>query len=46
MVEVTVADEPLRPGLLRRGLALEYATPGWNVPGTPGASPDQERAAA
>jgi divalent metal cation (Fe/Co/Zn/Cd) transporter len=33
MVHVTVADEPLRPVLLRRGFALEYATLGWNVVG-------------
>lgn len=33
MVDVTVADEPLRPSLLRRGFALEYATLGWNVAG-------------
>jgi divalent metal cation (Fe/Co/Zn/Cd) transporter len=33
MVDVTVADEPVRPGLLRRGFALEYATLGWNVAG-------------
>ena len=33
MVDVTVADESLRPALLRRGYALEYATLGWNVLG-------------
>jgi divalent metal cation (Fe/Co/Zn/Cd) transporter len=33
MVDVTVADESLRPALLRRGFALEYATLGWNVAG-------------
>src|SRR5215475_5649233 len=31
--DVTVADEPIRPALLRRGFALEFATLGWNVVG-------------
>jgi len=30
---VTVADDPARAALLRRGLALEYATLGWNIAG-------------
>ena len=33
MVSVTVADEPTRPALLRRGFALEYVTLSWNVAG-------------
>ena len=28
-----MADEPIRPALLRRGFALEFATLGWNVVG-------------
>ena len=30
---MTVADEPVRARLLRRGLTLEYLTLGWNVAG-------------
>ena len=30
---MTVADDPARKPLLRRGLALEYATLGWNIAG-------------
>jgi len=30
---VTVADDPARTALPRRGLALEYATLGWNIAG-------------
>ena len=30
---VTVADDPVRARLLRRGFALEYVTLGWNVAG-------------
>jgi divalent metal cation (Fe/Co/Zn/Cd) transporter len=30
---VTVADDPVRRALLRRGFALEYATLAWNVAG-------------
>ena len=30
---MTVADDPARRALLRRGLALEYATLGWNIAG-------------
>jgi hypothetical protein len=30
---VTVADDPARTALLRRGLALEHATLGWNIAG-------------
>jgi len=33
IVDVTVASESLRPGLLRHGFALEYTTLGWNVVG-------------
>jgi divalent metal cation (Fe/Co/Zn/Cd) transporter len=33
MVDVTVADESIRPALLRRGFVLEYATLGWNGAG-------------
>jgi divalent metal cation (Fe/Co/Zn/Cd) transporter len=33
MVDVTVAGETPRPALLRQGLALEYASLGWNVVG-------------
>ena len=30
---MTVADDPARKALLRRGLALEYVTLGWNIAG-------------
>jgi hypothetical protein len=30
---VTVADDPVRARLLRRGFTLEYVTLGWNVAG-------------
>ena len=30
---MTVADDPARKALLRRGLALEYVTLGWNISG-------------
>jgi len=30
---VTVADDPVRARLLRRGFRLEYVTLGWNVAG-------------